>query len=62
MLRQILESIVGTMSDLDFRETLDLATTNIKINRVDFGKRTSLHDAVEIAGNCFIVLSRGRVA
>jgi len=62
LLRQILESIVGKMTDTQFAEVLDLATSDIKTNRVDFGKRTSLSDAVEIARSCFKLLRRGKVA
>ena len=62
MLRKILESDLGPMTDSEFCQVLDLATTDIKTNRVDFGKRTSLHDAVEIAGSCFKLLQRGKVA
>lgn len=62
MLRKILESNLGPMTNSEFKEVLDLATTDIKTNRVSFGKRTSLHDAAEIAKNCFVALSRGKVA
>lgn len=48
MLRNILESLIGPMSDSDFAEVLDLATTDIKTNRVGFGKRTSIKDLVEL--------------
>lgn len=62
MLRKILESALGPLTNSQFSEALDLATTDIKVNRVAFGKRTSLHDAVEIAGSCFVALNRGKVA
>lgn len=62
MLRKILESTYGPISDSQFAEVMDLATTDIKTNRVDFGKRTSLSDAVEIAGSCLIAMNRGAVA
>lgn len=62
MLREILESKLGPMSDTQFAEVMDLATTDIKINRVNFGKRTSLSEAVEIAAGCFVALGRGKVA
>jgi len=41
---------------------MDLATTDIKINRVDFSKRTSLQDVVEIVKISLNVLKRGRAA
>lgn len=62
MLRKILESNLGPMTNTEFEEVLDLVTVDIKINRVNFGKRTSLSYAVEIARSCFIVLSREEVA
>lgn len=62
MLRKILEANLGPMTKIELAEALDLATTDIKINRVNFGKRTSLSQVVEIARSCFIVLSRGEVA
>ena len=62
MLRKILDFDLDPMTDSEFREVLDLATSDIKTNRVDFGKRTSLHDLVEIAESCFSVLQRGRSA
>ncbi len=62
MLREILEATLGPMTDSQFAEVLDLATTDIKINRVAFGKRTILNEAVEIAESCFIALGRGKVA
>ncbi|MBC2722656.1 hypothetical protein [Desulfosporosinus sp.] len=62
MLRKILELDVGSMIDSEFREVLDLATSDIKTNRVDFGKRTRLSEVVEIARICFRVQQRGKVA
>lgn len=62
MLRKILESDLGPMTNSEFKEVLDLTTTDIKTNRVDFDKRTSLADVVEIAGSCFKLLRRGKVA
>ena len=62
MLSKILELDLGPMTDSEFREVLDLATTDIKTNRVDFGKRTSLPEVVEIAGICFRAHQRGKAA
>ncbi len=62
MLRDILEANVGHLTDSEFHQVLDLVTTDIKINRVNFGKRTSLGNAVEIARISFKALSRGKVA
>ena len=60
MIRKILESTLGSMTDTEFMETLDLANTDIVINRVGFGRRTSLNNVVEIAEICFKTLQRGR--
>jgi hypothetical protein len=62
VLRKMLESVVGPKSEAEYRQVLDLATSDIKTNRIAFGKRTSLHDAVEIAVSCFVAMSRGKVA
>ncbi len=61
MLRKILESDLDTMTDFQFREVLDLATSDIKTNRVGFGKRTCLPEVVEIAEVCYRALQRGRM-
>jgi len=62
MLRKILKLNLGPMTDSEFREVLDLATSDIKTNRVDFGKRTSLPKMVEIAELCFRARQRGSAA
>lgn len=62
MLRKILESKLGPLTTAQFKEVMDLATTDIQINRLSFGKRTSLSEAVEIAAGCFVALGRGKVA
>ena len=62
MLRKILELDLDSMTDSEFREILDLVTSDIKTNRVNFGKRTSLSDVVEIAEICFGALQRGKDA
>jgi len=62
VLRKILEATLGPMTDSEFEETLELTTSDILVNRVAFGKRTSLKDVVEIADHCFTAVGRGRVA
>jgi len=62
MLRKILELDLSPMTDSEFREVLILATSEIKTNRVDFGKRTSLPQVGEIAESCYKALQRGRSA
>jgi len=62
MLRKILEFDLDLMTDSEFREVLALATSDIKTNRVDFGKRTRLSEVVEIAESYIKALQRGRLA
>ena len=62
MLRKILEFDLNPMTDFEFCEVLSLATSDIKTNRVGFGKRTSLPEVVEIAEICFRALQRGKDA
>src|SRR5665648_1225118 len=50
------------MTDSEFREVLDLATSDIKTNRIDFCKKTNLCEVVEIARLCFRAHQRGKVA
>ena len=58
MFRQTLESTLGPMSDLDFRETLELATDDIRINRIGFGQQTSLLAMVDISVRCYDLIQR----
>jgi len=60
MLRKIFELDLDPMTDFEFCEVLDLTTSDIKTNRVGFGKRTSLPEVVEIAEICFRALQRGK--
>ena len=62
MLRKILELDLSPMTDSEFREVLILATSDVKTNRVDLGKRTSLLEVVEIVESCYRALHRGRAA
>ena len=60
MLRKVFECDLDSITDLKFREVLNLTTSDIKTNRLNFGKRTSLHVVVKIAKSCFGDLQRGR--
>ena len=62
MLRKILESHLGPLTDAEFAEVKDLVETDVKVNRTDFGKRTSPAEEVEIAGICLGIIRRLRVA
>lgn len=58
MLKRLIERASGQLSDAELKQVLDLATTDIMVNRIGFGKRTSLTEALEIAGMCKTVLGR----
>jgi len=60
MLRKLLESRIGQLSDREFREIIQLATADIVVNRIAFGRWTSFHEAMQIAEICCTVLQRGR--
>lgn len=62
MLRKILELKFGPMTDAEFEELKDLVETDVKVNRTDFGKRTSFTEKVAIAERCVVALGRGKVA
>lgn len=61
MFRKILKLDLDPITDYEFREVLDLVTSDIKTNRIDFGKRTSLPEVVEIAESCIRAIQRGRL-
>lgn len=58
MLKKLIESASGPISQAELYAILDLATTDIRVNRLGFGKRTSILEVVEIAGICKAVLGR----
>lgn len=49
MFNKPLEDLLGSVTDSELKEALDLATTDIKVNRIGFKRRTSLRTVVEIA-------------
>ena len=62
MLRKIFESTLGTLTDAEFTEALDLVTSDIMINRVGYKRRTSLGYVARVADICLGVMRRGEVA
>lgn len=58
MLKELLEKSSGPISNSTLKEILDLTTTDIKVNRINYGQRTSLREAVEIAGICYSILQK----
>lgn len=58
MFKKLLEKRVGqTISDSDFKEVLNMATDDIKFNRIGFRKHTNLREALVIAEYCYIALN-----
>ena len=62
MLRNILESKLGPLSDSQLRELMDLVTTDIRTNNIAWNKRTTLADLIDISRITFKMLQRCRVA
>lgn len=58
MLRKHLEAQTGPMPEAEYRLILDLVATDIRTNRIAFGRRTSLSEAIEIAAICRAILRR----
>jgi hypothetical protein len=58
VIRAKVEAITGPLNDDEFRQVLDLATTDIMVNRVAWGKRTRVGGVIEIAGITLTVLRR----
>ena len=58
MLRKILESKLGPMTNSKFAEVMDLTTVDIRINNIGFGRRTSMAGLLQVAEISFRVLSR----
>ena len=47
MLKKLIESASGPISQAELYAILDLATTDIRVNRIGWGRRTSLADVAE---------------
>lgn len=62
MFKRLLEAHTGKLSNSEFHEVMDLAATDIKINRIGFRQRTNLSEAVEIAKRCYVALRRTKNA
>lgn len=58
MLRKVLESKVGKMSDEQFATVMRNTADDIKFNRIRFKKMTYLENVIEIAEQCFKVDQR----
>jgi hypothetical protein len=58
VLRKILEATLGPMLDTDFEQVLDLATDDIRVNRVSFRQQTTLSIVVDISISCYSLVQR----
>ena len=58
MLKKLIESASGPISQAELYAILDLATTDIRVNRIGYNERTSLADAVGIVGICLGIVRR----
>jgi len=58
MLRNILESSVGPLTNAQFAEVMDLTTTDIRVNGIGFGRMTSMAGVIQVAEISFRLLSR----
>ena len=56
MLRDLLKPIVGSLTDEEYFLLLDLATDDIRANRIMWGKRTSLDYLIYVAKTCTTAL------
>ncbi|KNF10199.1 hypothetical protein CLPU_1c03640 [Gottschalkia purinilytica] len=53
MLKEILKLKVGEIDENDLKQIFDMATADIKFNRLGFSKKTSLDDLIELLSRCY---------
>lgn len=58
MLKQMLEGRVGHLSNDEFKEVMDIVTSDIKFNRINFDKRTNKIELIEIVERSLHTLRR----
>ncbi|BDR64443.1 hypothetical protein K144316041_13650 [Clostridium tetani] len=58
MIRKLLEDNGIITNDLEFKEVMDLVTSDIKFNRINFDKRTNKIELIEIAERSLHTLRR----
>lgn len=49
MIRKLIETRTGPLTDREFREVVTLVTQDIRVNHIGYGQRTSLAYAVQVA-------------
>ena len=57
VLRKLLEPITGPLTKAELKELLELASDDIKINRVMWDKRTSIDYLIQVVKTCVILLN-----
>lgn len=58
MLKKLLEKSCGQISESKFALILELTSLDIKVNRIGYGQKTSLSEAVTIAERCHTLIQR----
>lgn len=58
MIKQLLKELGIKVSEQDFKEILQITTDDIRENRVKFGKRTNLDQAMLIVFRAYVVMKR----
>ncbi len=58
MIRKILEGYGIKMTDDDFKDVMEMATWDIKFNRIGFKKKTGSNEMMDIVKICCVVISR----
>lgn len=58
MVRKKLEGKVGHLSNAEFAIICEMVSDDLKFNRVNFGKCTSLNYVINIAVSCSVVFRR----
>ncbi|WP_200898438.1 hypothetical protein [Gottschalkia purinilytica] len=52
-MKEILKLKVGEIDENDLKQIFDMATADIKFNRLGFSKKTSLDDLIELLSRCY---------
>ncbi|MBV4417146.1 hypothetical protein [Clostridium tyrobutyricum] len=58
MIRQLLKEFGARTNEQEFNEIMQIATDDIRENRIKFGKRTNLDQAMLIAFRAYVVMKR----
>lgn len=58
MLRKLLETRTGLLSDCEFQEVMVLVTTDIQVNNIGYGQRTILAYVLQVATTTHSLLKK----